>query len=373
MLFLAGGLYLSLFVSSNHFMNELIINLHMHTTYSDGSGTHAEIIEAALQVGLDAIITTDHNVLVNGPAGYYQDGDRKVMLLVGEEIHDQTADPQKNHLLVIGVGREMAELAGDTQDLIDKVQKSGGLAFIAHPVDPAAPVFKEPDISWEKWEVENYHGIELWNAMSEFKSLMKDWFRAIFYGFNPKLVAHGPFSETLSLWDQLLGQGKPVIAVGGSDAHAFHFSLGPIRKTIFPYKFHFQAVNTHIFTEQPLSGDFDKDRHFILEALRSGHAFVGYDLPAQTYGFKFTAQGKETSALMGDEIKLNEGVTLQINLPQRAECHLLKDGEIVKTWQKREICTFIANEAGVYRVEVYLRYLGVRRGWIFSNPIYLRE
>ncbi len=69
----------------------------------------------------------------------------------------------------------------------------------------------------------------------------------------------------------------------------------------------------------------------VLEALRSGHAFVGYDLPAPTCGFKFTAQGLETNAWMGDEIKLNEGVTLQINLPQRAECHLLKDGEVVKT------------------------------------------
>jgi hypothetical protein len=353
-------------------MNELVINLHMHTTYSDGSGTHADIIEAAMYAGLDAIITTDHNVLVTGPAGYYQNEERKVLLLVGEEVHDQTADPQKNHLLVIGAGKELADLAGDTQDLVNKVQKSGGLAFIAHPVDPAAPAFGEPDISWEKWDVENYSGIELWNAMSEFKSLMKDWLRAIFYVFNPKLVAHGPFPATINRWDQLLETGKRVVAIGGSDAHAFHYSLGPIRLTIFPYKFHFLAVNTHLITEESLSGDFDKDRLIILEALRNGHAFIGYDLPSPTHGFKFTAQGFETNALMGDEIKLNEGVTLQINLPKRAECHLLKDGEIVKTWTKREICTFIANEAGVYRVEVYLRYFGARRGWIFSNPIYVR-
>ena len=73
----------------------------MHTKYSDGTGTHGDIIKAALAAGLDAVITTDHNVLVNGPAGYYQEGDRKVLLMVGEEVHDQTADPQKNHLLVI--------------------------------------------------------------------------------------------------------------------------------------------------------------------------------------------------------------------------------------------------------------------------------
>jgi hypothetical protein len=354
-------------------MNELIVNLHMHTTYSDGTGTHADIVQAALQTGLDVVITTDHNVLVNGPAGYYQDGDRKVLLLIGEEVHDQTLNPQKNHLLVFGAGREMAGLAEDTQHLVDSIQNAGGLSFIAHPVDPAAPAFGEPDISWENWEVENFNGIELWNAMSEFKSLMKDRVRGVYFGTNPKLVAHGPFPETLKKWDQLLGTGNRVVALGGSDAHAFHASMGPIRKTVFPYEFHFQAVNTHIFTERALSGDFNEDHRMVLDAIGNGHAFVGYDLPAPTRGFRFTAQGKETSAVMGDEIAVNEGVTLQIHLPQRAECHLLKDGEIVKSWRKREICTYISSQAGVYRVEVYLRYYGIRRGWIFSNPIYVRE
>ena len=354
-------------------MNEFIINLHMHTTYSDGSGTHADIVQAALQAGLEVVITTDHNVLVNGLAGYYQDGNRKVLLLVGEEVHDQTATHQKNHLLVIGAGREVAELAGETQRLVDGVLKSGGLAFIAHPVDPAAPAFGEPDISWEKWEVENFNGIELWNGMSEFKSLLKDHLRAVFYALNPKLVARGPFLETLQIWDELLASGKRVVAVGGSDAHAFQMSLGPLRMTLFPYEFHFRSVNTHIISDQSLIGEFDHDRRLILDALSEGHAFIGYDLPAASRGFRFGAQGKDSVAWMGDEIEVTEGVTLQIHLPQRAECLLLKDGKVIKTWHKREICTHITSEAGVYRVEVYINYLGRRRGWIFSNPIYVRD
>ena len=50
-------------------MHEIILNLHMHTRYSDGAGTHADIATAAMKAGLDAVIVTDHNVLVNGPAG----------------------------------------------------------------------------------------------------------------------------------------------------------------------------------------------------------------------------------------------------------------------------------------------------------------
>jgi hypothetical protein len=353
-------------------MNEILINLHMHTTYSDGSGTHADIVKAAQAAGVDAVITTDHNVLVNGPEGYYQEGDRKVLLLVGEEVHDQTANPQKNHLLVIGAGREVAKLADDTQHLVDTVNEMDGLAFIAHPVDPAAPAFGEPDISWEKWEVENFTGIELWNAMSEFKSLMKDWLRAFFYASFPKLVARRPFPAAVERWDQLLESGKQVVAIGGSDAHAFRLNVGPIRKTIFPYKFHFLAVNTHLISEQPLNGDLNHDRKLILDALANGHAFIGYDLPAKTRGFRFTAQGKEGNASMGDEIALDQGITLQIVLPQRADCRLLRNGKVIKSWAKREICSYITSETGVYRVEVYRHYLGKKRAWIFSNPIYVR-
>ena len=100
-------------------MNEIILNLHMHTRYSDGSGTHADIASAAMKAGLDAVIVTDHNVLVNGPAGYHKDGTRRVLLMVGEEVHNQALQPQKNHLLIIGAQRELATYAHDSQLLID--------------------------------------------------------------------------------------------------------------------------------------------------------------------------------------------------------------------------------------------------------------
>jgi hypothetical protein len=178
---------------------------------------------------------------------------------------------------------------------------------------------------------------------------------------------------TLKKWDELLATGKKVVAIGGSDAHALPGSLGPIHKTIFPYEFLFQGVNTHLLTPEPLSGEIIPDQNLILEALRSGHAFIGYDLPARTDGFRFTASGEESTVQMGDEITLKNGITLQIRLPFRTECQLLKNGKIIKTWRKRENCTYITNEPGVYRVEVYINYMGGRRGWIFSNPIYVRE
>lgn len=352
-------------------MQELIINLHMHTPYSDGHYTHSQIAQAALRAGLDAVIVTDHNVYVNGPQAYYKDGKKRVLLLVGEEIHDQGRQPQKNHLLVFGAERELAPLASEPQRLLDSVRRAGGLAFIAHPVDPAAPAVNETDLSWVDWQTHGYTGIELWNAMSEFKSLLKNKLNAIYYSVNPNRIARGPFPEALRKWDELLAGGRHVVAIGGSDAHALPARMGPLKRTLFPYEFHFRAINTHLIATSALSGDVIDDRRLILESLAMGRAFIGYDLPASTRGFRFTAQGTDCTAWMGDEISCQYGATLQIRLPRPCECRLLKDGKVIKTWQKRDTCTYITTEPGVYRVEAYIEYLGRLRGWIFSNPIYV--
>jgi hypothetical protein len=352
-------------------LTEITINLHMHTRYSDGSGNHADIAQAALKAGIDAVIVTDHNVWVNGPAGYYRNGNNRVLLLVGEEIHDQARQPQKNHLLVFGADKELCAQASDPQRLLDSVRQAGGLSFLAHIIDPASPAIKEEDLSWVDWQITNYTGIELWNGLSEFKSLLRTKLHAIVYAYNPMRVARGPLPQAVAKWDELLAAGKRIAAIGGSDAHAIQARLGPLRRTIFPYEFHFRAINTHLLIQSPLTGEVDIDRKLIYEALGKGRAFIGYDLPASTSGFRFTAQGKDSLAQMGEQITGQNGVTIQVRLPRPVECRLVKDGVLVKTWQKRDTCTHITSEPGAYRVETYIQYKGKQRAWIFSNPIYV--
>lgn len=353
-------------------MQELVINLHMHTTYSDGHGSHADIAQAALRTGLDAVIVTDHNVYVDGPEDYYRQDKRKVLLLIGEEIHDQARQPQKNHLLVFGAGKELSTLAYDLPQLLEAVRRAGGLAFAAHPVDPAAPVFNEGDLSWVDWQVQGLSGLELWNQMSEFKARLQSIFHALIFALNPSRIARGPFSEALNKWDEILATGQKFVAIGGTDAHQLPSKLGPFRRNLFPYEWHFRSINTHLLTPKPLSGEIDPDRKMILEALRKGRCFIGYDLPASTRGFRFTANGIDGTAYMGDEISAQKGITLQIRLPRPAECRLIKDGKLLKTWKRSETCAHITSEPGIYRVEVYLNFLGMLRGWIFSNPIYVK-
>ncbi|RLC61355.1 MAG: hypothetical protein DRI80_08940, partial [Chloroflexota bacterium] len=115
---------------------EYVGNPHVHTPYSDGEALHAEVAQAAAKAGLDFVIVTDHNVWVDGVEGYYD----KVLLLVGEEIHDVRRRPQANHLLVYNAEAELAPLASDPQGLIDEVNRRGGFCYLAHPFEYRSPI-----------------------------------------------------------------------------------------------------------------------------------------------------------------------------------------------------------------------------------------
>jgi hypothetical protein len=313
-------------------------------------------------------------VWVKGPARYYAKGDLKVLLLIGEEIHDQTRREQKNHLLVYGAERELAQYAADPQALLDAVNAAGGLAFLAHPIDPPVPLFREPDLSWVSWEVHGYTGLELWNYMTAFKGLLTSRTNAIRYAFNPELGMQAPFPESLDRWDALTRTGQRVVAIGNADAHGTEYRLGALRRTVFPYEFLFRQVNTHILTDTALNGDYEHDRLLLLQGLARGHCFVAYDGAGPAKGFRFSASAERGNPLMGDAVTNRNGLTLQISAPVQAEIRLLRDGQEIGRWENQSHATHnvAAGAGGVYRAEVYRQFQGRRRGWIYSNPIYVR-
>lgn len=349
-------------------------NMHIHTVYSDGEGTHQQVAEAAIEAGLDFIITTDHNVRVDGVEGYYRNlSNQRVLLLSGEEVHDMNRIPTANHLLVYNAKKELSPHAGDLQTLVNTVQMLEGICYLAHPNEIAAPAFGEPAIEWEDRDVRGFTGLEIWNYMSEFKSHLKDKKTALQAALNPEKFITGPFSQTLALWDQLLAEGHRVFATGNADAHASVHTLGPVKREVFPYSYLFKCVNTHVISRHSITGDTEHDANLIYQALRHGHSFVGYDLPASTRGFRFSAQGHNSEAIMGERIRLGHGVTLQVVAPRIAEIRLLRDGKVVHSEDDGTHSIYIANTPGVYRAEVYIPFAGKRRAWIFSNPIFITQ
>jgi len=346
---------------------EYVGHIHLHTTYSDGAATIEEVVRIASQAGLDFIIPTEHNVLIKELDGWYDN----TLLLMGEEVHDEERRPESSHYLALDVEQDVAPYAQDPQAVINAVNDQGGFGFLAHPIEYDTPPFiEEPNLSWRDWQVSGYTGLELWNYMSEFKNHLPNKAAAILFCYFPRLVILGPHPDTLAKWDELL-QDKKTVVIGGSDAHGNTYRLGPLSRAVQPYDYLFRAVNTHILCEDAFNGQLAHDQRVVYDALREGRCFVAYDLLGNTRGFRFTAKSGEATMIMGQEIALQGEVSLEIHSPRRADIRLLRDGRIVAR-KKGKSLRWTTSEKGVYRVEAYRSFLLRKRGWAFTNPIYVR-
>jgi hypothetical protein len=342
-------------------------NLHMHTPLSDGTKTHDEQAHIASEAGLDFIVVTDHNVYEPGLDGWRGD----TLVLVGEEVHDPDRQLQSSHTLCFDIHEDVAEHAADPQAVIDAVAAQGGFTFLAHPFErDVAEFLPEPNISWRDWQVDGYAGIELWNYMSEFKSVLKNKTHAILHAYAPALAILGPYPETLQKWDELL-QMRKVSAFGGSDAHGTVYDIGPLSRAVQPYDYLFRCINTHLLSQEPLTGDLAHDRAVIYNALKAGHGFLGYEQPGAIAGFTFWARSGKAEATMGETLTQQGPVELRVSTPAPARLRLLRDGEVIAQTRGDQL-TAITQRPGVYRLEAYRRYVGKERGWIFSNPIYVQ-
>jgi hypothetical protein len=116
------------------------------------------------------------------------------------------------------------------------------------------------------------------------------------------------------------------------------------------------------------------DEPAIRAALKAGRAFVAHDWMGDATGFRFAASdsGGRQVALMGDEVKLADGLKLTATLPLPAYVRLLRYGREVATSDGKSECEFAVAQAGAYRLEAWLELDGELRPWIFANPIYVR-
>lgn len=101
-------------------------DLHVHTTYSDGAATPAEVVARAVAVGLSVIAITDHDCIDGAvEAGRLAAGTCDVV--VGEEV--TTRDGH-----VLGLFLQEAVPPGlDARATIAAIHAQGGLAIPAHP------------------------------------------------------------------------------------------------------------------------------------------------------------------------------------------------------------------------------------------------
>jgi hypothetical protein len=351
--------------------HELIGNLHVHSLYSDGSGTPTQIINAALSSGLDFLAFTDHNVWVDGYQGFHEIGAKRLLVLTGEELHDPTLRPAGNHLLLIGTPKELAHLAVQPSAVAQYVAAhTDGLTFLAHPHEsyPNLPTQANP---WHDPVTTYFNGFELWNYNSSQKQVPASSIKT--KGKTPPQPAssYAPPASLLKQWDEWLVGGQRMVALGTANAHGEVNTLATDFHLPISYAEAFRTVNTHILLKAPLSLDADMATRQILSALQRGQCFVGFEAPQPTKGFRFFAQNSWSTAHLGDEISISGGVTLQASAPARCTLRIIHNGNVVRERSQDTHISYSTVEPGAYRVEAWIAYHQGVAGWIFSNPIFL--
>jgi hypothetical protein len=228
-------------------------------------------------------------------------------------------------------------------------------------------------IPWVDWDVKGYTGLEICNYMSDWKLSLPTFRQGLQSVFRPEEAFLSPDPRTLAKWDELLATGQRVVGIGNADAHGTYFRWGLLKARVFPYDFLFRCVNTHVLTSTQLSGNVEFDRSLIYAALAQGRAYIGYDIPGDTRGFRFSGQSVDGMVTIGEDIRLKSGVTLQVKTPRRAHIKIIRHGEIVAENPDADAMVYHAMQPGAYRVEAWLRYKDKPRCWILSNPIYITE
>ncbi|MEO8663862.1 MAG: CehA/McbA family metallohydrolase [Ignavibacteria bacterium] len=351
-------------------------SIHMHSKFSDGSGTVEEIARYACESGLDFIILTDHNTLKAKEKGFEKwYGD--TMLIVGYEVNDSK---NKNHYLVFGTDKVIGtydKLAdGDlgchmpAVEYVKEIKKQGGIGFLAHPHEVRNDLPEHPAYPWTAWESEDFTGIEIWNHMSEWTEGLNESNKLQRF-IHPLKSIVAPPEVTLKKWDELNLKRK-VVAIGGIDAHAHKHNIMGFEFEIFAYKILFKSIRTHVLVDKEiLKGDkknFDQDQKQIIEAIGYGRSFVVNPYYGSGTGFRFFAEYDGKHYLMGDRIRFvkskNKKIIFRTFLPSAARIRLIHNGKCVDELQNLD-CIWDSDETGSYRIEAWKD----SKGWIFSNHI----
>ncbi|OWK36783.1 PHP domain-containing protein [Fimbriiglobus ruber] len=381
--------------------------LHAHAGDSAHTGgTLPEMLADAKKAGVHAILLTDHYRppadFIDGRWRGLKDG---VLFIPGAEVHGFLAYPTRSIL-------QRMDLKGS--DFVHTVTADDGLIFLSHTEERK----DHPVVGLTGLEIYNRH----WDAKRDPGSIvalglmltdpkpLADLEKAVRLYPDEVLASQCDYPDVyLTKWDEGTKQVR-LTGVAANDCHHNQVFIvkmvdaetvllgtnvdaddkmrkltagfrpgikemtrgrkpgdGLARLDFDPYYRSFRNSATHVLAPK-------LDEPAIRSALQAGHAYVAHDWMCDATGFRFGAADVkgETTAGMGDEVKLSAGLKLTARLPLPAYVRLLCHGqEVAKSEGKTEF-EYAVTQPGAYRLEAWLKLDGEWRPWIFANPVYVR-
>ncbi|WP_026247352.1 MULTISPECIES: CehA/McbA family metallohydrolase [unclassified Streptomyces] len=226
---------------------------HLHSVYSDGKRTPAQIAALARAAGLDFITTTEHNTTAAHRAWEGLWGD-DLLILTGEEV-----TTRNGHVVAMGTDPEVfIDWRYRARDnafgrYARAIRRAGGLVIPAHPHATCV------GCNW-KFGLNDADAVEVWNG------------------------PYGPDDEaTLAEWDNTLvaharrgGESGWLPAVGHSDAHRDPDVIGLPQTVVLADDLSRRAIQEGIRTGRVWIAESARvDLAFTVTGERGEHAGIG--------------------------------------------------------------------------------------------------
>lgn len=389
-------------ISTGYIDYRAVIHAHAEDATHTG-GTRPEMLASARKAGVQIVMLTDH---VRPERDFINDSWRGlhegVLFIPGAEDRGFLSFPIKS---IKGIE------VGSREQYIELIRNGGGDIFLSH-------VEERPD-----WPTDQLDGLEIYNHHTDVKNegAFNMWLQGSLTDSVrlPELVAalneypeevfgaqQDYLADIIAKWDRdaqkhrLTGVAandchhNQVFTVTAIDDHTIEVGYITSKPTTTrvtadrvpgvaalvkgrkpgeliarldfdPYDRSMRYVSTHILAHE-------LNEAAVREAVTRGHAYVAHDWLCESTGFAWVARtdGK-TTAIMGDEIKLDSRPTLSAATPVKCILKLVLNGEVIQTANAMSL-NFEVKVTGVYRIEAWLEVDGEQRPWIYSNPIYIR-
>ena len=372
--------------------------LHSHSHFSHDSEMPFDGIWQAMNVAhLDFICLSDHCIDGRADFSWQWRGVHNGKLFVpGFEMNDG--------IMPFGVATGIV-LSNRTEPalLARQIVSNGGVLFYAHP---------EERRDWERPELT---GMEIYNLHTDFKRQdggIRALLPEIIINLNRypdhlyRQMFHRPI-EFLDRWDAL-NRTRHITGIAGNDCHqnvgfrGFYETNGTIRvedtsprtltvvrlnaitrilarvawgelkpgRKLFhvqldPYERSARYVNTHLLAHE-------LSESAILDALRAGRAFIGFDMLADSSGFQWFARDGLAITTMGETTRFNPMTHLHAFSPLPCRFTVIHDESKIHEAEGRTL-DWLVPAPGKYRVEAELSIRGKWVPWVYCNPIDLHQ
>ncbi|MGE5342773.1 MAG: CIA30 family protein [Candidatus Omnitrophota bacterium] len=348
---------------------------HMHSTFSDGTGTVDQIARAAASLNYDFTILTDHgrpNVDAATSTAWKAvesgTGKKKDVLVIGGTELSSIA----GHLAAMGFETPNYLFPVEPQEEINDIRHLNGVCFLAHPFDNRTP--------WTNWRVNGFTGLEVYSSYNEAR-------RAVFlnlltfplrYLVDSKYALlktmHYP-SDSLAKWD-LLDKTGSYYGIYALDTHG-ELKMGKSISLHFPtYRSMFEIMTVYVKTDGPLNRDAHHASAEVMASLKQGKFFNAVEAIAPANGFDVCLLDEAGKRIeMGGFCQSKRGkLVIELPFDFKTDVWIIKDGSIVGRFHsnREKRLEYEVKEAGNYRVEVHVPGNPFHElPWITSNPFFV--